>query len=96
MKAFQSVSSYRNLSLYVVIVDQIDFSAFGALITTKPVLQHKPSRDATLSTLFSSGKERAYPFSFDVDLSAPNDIRRRGRQSVYSKAADYCDIIIWQ
>jgi len=74
-------------------VDQIDFSAFGALITTGTVLAAQPSRDATLRA-FQAAKDAGVPIIFDVDYRPYSWTSAEEAASVYSKAAEYCDIII--
>lgn len=74
-------------------VDQIDFGAFGALITTGTVLAAQPSRDATLRA-FQAAKDAGVPIIFDVDYRPYSWTSAEEAASVYSKAAEYCDIII--
>ncbi|MGJ8531747.1 MAG: 5-dehydro-2-deoxygluconokinase [Alphaproteobacteria bacterium] len=74
-------------------VDQIDFSAFGALITTGTVLAAQPSRDATLRA-FQAAKDAGVPIIFDVDYRPYSWTSAEEAASVYSTAAEYCDIII--
>nr|WP_306264776.1 5-dehydro-2-deoxygluconokinase [Pararhizobium sp. IMCC3301] len=74
-------------------IDRIDFAGFGALITTGTVLAAQPSRDATMKA-FKLAKAAGLPIIFDIDYRPYSWSSGAEAASVYSAAADYCDIII--
>lgn len=74
-------------------IDRVDFSQFGALITTGTVLAAQPSRDATLKA-FKLAKAAGVPIIFDVDYRPYSWTSDEEAANVYSEAAQYCDVII--
>lgn len=74
-------------------IERVEFGGFGALITTGTVLAAQPSRDATLKA-FKAAKKAGVPIIFDVDYRPYSWTSSEEAASVYSEAAQYCDIII--
>ena len=84
---------YRNgaadFEMTVEDIDAIDFSQYGALITTGTVLAAEPSRSAIFHA-FEKAKAAGLPIIFDVDYrpySWPS-------ADVYSRAGALCDIVV--
>ncbi|MEP0521270.1 MAG: 5-dehydro-2-deoxygluconokinase [Hyphomicrobiales bacterium] len=74
-------------------VDAVTYEDYAALITTGTVLAAQPSRNATLKA-FATAKKAGLPVIFDVDYRPYSWASNEEAADVYSKAAQYCDIVI--
>jgi 5-dehydro-2-deoxygluconokinase len=74
-------------------VAAIDYTPFGALITTGTVLAAEPSRSATFKA-FADAKAAGVPLIFDVDYRPYSWASPQDAADTYSRAAAHCDIII--
>ena len=74
-------------------VEAIDYSRFGALITTGTVLAAEPSRSAAFEA-FERAREAGLVLIFDIDYRPYSWASAEQAQSVYSRAGELCDIII--
>lgn len=88
---------YRNnaadFQMTVADVEQVDYAAYGALITTGTVLAAEPSRGATFHA-FERARAAGLPLIFDVDYRPYSWISAQDAADTYSRAAALCDIII--
>ena len=74
-------------------VDRVDFSKFGALITTGTVLAAEPSRSATFHG-FEKAKEHGLKIIFDIDYRPYSWPSPEVAAEVYSRAGALCDIVV--
>ena len=74
-------------------VEAIDYSRFGALITTGTVLAAEPSRSAAFEA-FERARDSGLVLIFDIDYRPYSWASAEEAQSVYSRAGELCDIII--
>ncbi|NND90012.1 MAG: 5-dehydro-2-deoxygluconokinase [Granulosicoccus sp.] len=74
-------------------VEGIDYSSFGALITTGTVLAVEPSRSAAFRA-FELARQAGIPLIFDVDYRPYSWASAAEAAEVYSRAGALCDIII--
>ncbi len=74
-------------------VEAVDYSRFGALVTTGTVLASEPSRSATFRALDLAG-EAGLPLIFDIDYRPYSWRSAAEAAEVYSRAATLCDIIV--
>ena len=74
-------------------VKAVDYSSFGALITTGTVLAAEPSRSAAFHA-FDLAKAAGLPLIFDVDYRPYSWPSIEEAAAVYSRAGTLCDIII--
>lgn len=74
-------------------VEAVDYSAFGALITTGTVLASEPSRSAAFHA-FELARKAGIPLIFDVDYRPYSWTSAAEAASVYSRAGELCDIVI--
>lgn len=74
-------------------IENIDFSAFGALITTGTVFAAEPSRSATFAAL-DRAKSAGLPIIFDVDYRPYSWPSAKVAAETYSRAGALCDIVI--
>lgn len=70
-----------------------DYSRYGALITTGTVFAAEPSRSACFIA-FERAKEAGLPIIFDIDYRPYSWSSNAEAADVYSRAAEYCDIVI--
>ena len=88
---------YRNgaadFEMSIEDVEAIDYGRYGALITTGTVLAAEPSRSATFRA-FDLARQAGIPLIFDIDYRPYSWASAEEAADVYSRAADYCDIII--
>ena len=88
---------YRNgaadFAMTTADVEAVDYTRFGALITTGTVLAAEPSRTATFRA-FDLARAAGLPLIFDIDYR-PYSWRSAAEASeVYSRAAALCDVIV--
>ena len=74
-------------------IDAIDFSPYGALVTTGTVLAAEPSRSATFHA-FDKAKAANMPIIFDVDYRPYSWPSAEVAAEVYSRAGALCDIVV--
>jgi 5-dehydro-2-deoxygluconokinase len=74
-------------------VSEVDFTKYDALITTGTVFAAQPSRDAAFHG-FDLARAAGIPCIFDVDYRPYSWPSAQDAAETYSRAADYCDIII--
>jgi len=74
-------------------IDAVDFSRWGALITTGTVLAAEPSRSATFHA-FDLARAVGLPLVFDVDYRPYSWSSAADAAVTYSRAASYCDVIV--
>ncbi|MCJ8310029.1 MAG: 5-dehydro-2-deoxygluconokinase [Hyphomicrobiales bacterium] len=74
-------------------IDAIDFSPYGALVTTGTVLAAEPSRSATFHA-FEKAKAANMPIIFDVDYRPYSWPSAEVAAEVYSRAGALCDIVV--
>lgn len=74
-------------------VQAVDYSSFGALITTGTVLAAEPSRSAAFRA-FDLAKAAGLPLIFDVDYRPYSWASAEEAAAVYSRAGALCDIIV--
>ena len=74
-------------------VTSIDYSAFGALITTGTVFAAEPSRSAAFEA-FERARTAGLALIFDIDYRPYSWASADEAQSVYSRAGAVCDIIV--
>lgn len=88
---------YRNgaadFEMTIADVEAVDYSGFGALITTGTVLASEPSRSATFRA-FDLARAAAVPLIFDVDYRPYSWPSALVASEVYSRAAALCDMIV--
>jgi 5-dehydro-2-deoxygluconokinase len=88
---------YRNgaadFEMTVDDVDAIDYSAYGALITTGTVFAAEPSRSAAFYAL-GKAKDAGLPIIFDIDYRPYSWSSAEVAADVYSRAGRLCDIVI--
>jgi 5-dehydro-2-deoxygluconokinase len=88
---------YRNgaadFQMSIEDVEAVDYSTFGALITTGTVLAAQPSRTATFRG-FELAKQAGLPLIFDVDYRPYSWPSAQVASQTYSQAAEVCDIIV--
>jgi 5-dehydro-2-deoxygluconokinase len=88
---------YRNgaadFEMTIADVEAVDYSGFGALITTGTVLASEPSRSATFRA-FDLARAAAVPLIFDVDYRPYSWPSAKVASEVYSRAAALCDVIV--
>lgn len=88
---------YRNgaadFEMTVEDIDGIDFSQYGALVTTGTVLAAEPSRSATFHA-FDKAKACGLPIIFDVDYRPYSWPSAAVAAQVYSRAGALCDIVV--
>jgi len=70
-----------------------DYADYAALITTGTVLAAQPSRDATFQA-FDRARAAGLPLIFDIDYRPYSWPSAQDAAETYSRAADYCDVII--
>ena len=70
-----------------------DYASYGAVITTGTVLAAEPSRSATFKA-FDHARSLGLPLIFDLDYRPYSWPSAEEASEVYSRAADYCDMII--
>lgn len=74
-------------------VQAVDYTAYGALITTGTVLAAEPSRRATFEA-FRLAREAGLPLVFDIDYRPYSWTSAEDAAATYSAAGELCDIII--
>lgn len=74
-------------------IDAIDFSQYGALVTTGTVLAAEPSRSATFHA-FDKAKAASMPIIFDIDYRPYSWPSAAVAADVYSRAGALCDIVV--
>ncbi|NKB52749.1 MAG: 5-dehydro-2-deoxygluconokinase [Rhizobiaceae bacterium] len=88
---------YRNgaadFEMTVEDVDAIDFSKYGALVTTGTVFASEPSRSATFHA-FEKARSAGLPIIFDVDYRPYSWPSAEVAADVYSRAGALCDIVV--
>lgn len=88
---------YRNgaadFQMTVEDVEAVDFSRYGALITTGTVLAAEPSRGATFHA-FDLAKKAGLPILFDIDYRPYSWPSAEVAAEVYSRAGALCDVVI--
>lgn len=88
---------YRNgaadFQMTVDDVEAVDFSAYGALITTGTVFAAEPSRSAAFHAM-GLAKDAGLPIIFDVDYRPYSWPSAEVAADVYSRAGRLCDIVI--
>jgi 5-dehydro-2-deoxygluconokinase len=88
---------YRNnaadFAMTVQDVEQVDYTAHSALITTGTVLAAEPSRSAAFRA-FDLARAAGLPLIFDVDYRPYSWPSAAEAAAVYSRAAALCDIIV--
>lgn len=88
---------YRNhaadFEMTVEDVEAVDFSRFGAVITTGTVLAVEPSRSASFRA-FDLVRAVGVPLIFDVDYRPYSWASAADASQAYSRAADMCDVIV--
>ena len=88
---------YRNgaadFEMTIEDVSAVDFSAFGALITTGTVFAAEPSRSASFHA-FDLAKAANLPLIFDLDYRPYSWPSAEVASEVYSRAGRACDIVI--
>jgi 5-dehydro-2-deoxygluconokinase len=88
---------YRNhaadFEMTVEDVEAVDFSRFGAVITTGTVLAVEPSRSASFRA-FDLVRAVGVPLIFDVDYRPYSWASAADASQAYSRAADLCDVIV--
>ncbi|MGI9493150.1 MAG: PfkB family carbohydrate kinase [Geminicoccaceae bacterium] len=70
-----------------------DYGAYAGLITTGTVLAAEPSRSSAF-TAFDKAKDAHLPLIFDVDYRPYSWRSAKEASEVFSRAADYCDVIV--
>ena len=88
---------YRNnaadFQMTIADVEAVDFSAYGALITTGTVLSAEPSRSAAFRA-FELARAAGLVIIFDVDYRPYSWPSREVAQDILSRAADRSDVIV--
>jgi len=88
---------YRNgaadFEMTVEDVSAVDYTAYGALITTGTVFAAEPSRSASFHA-FSLAKAARLPLIFDLDYRPYSWPSAEVASEVYSRAGRACDIVI--
>lgn len=88
---------YRNgaadFQMTVDDVEAVDYSAYGALITTGTVFAAEPSRSAAFRAM-GLAKDAGLPIIFDVDYRPYSWPSAEVAAEVYSRAGRLCDIVI--
>jgi len=74
-------------------VEAVDYSAYGALITTGTVFAAEPSRSAAFHAL-DLAKRAGLPIIFDIDYRPYSWPSAEVAADVYSRAGRLCDIVI--
>ena len=74
-------------------VEAVNYSAYGALITTGTVLAAEPSRGATFHA-FDLARQAGLPLIFDLDYRPYSWPSAEDAAETYSRAGGLCDIII--
>lgn len=74
-------------------VSEVDYSIYGAMITTGTVLAAEPSRSAAFHA-FELGKVAGLPLIFDLDYRPYSWASAQEAAETYSRAGALCDIII--
>lgn len=74
-------------------VSRVDYSRYGALITTGTVLADDISRDAAFHA-FDLAKRAGLPLIFDIDYRPYSWPSPQAASDAYSRAAEQCDIIV--
>ena len=96
VKDHQSIV-YRNdaadLKMDIDNVQSVNYSDFGSLIITGTALAKEPSRSATF-TAIKLAKDTNIPIVFDIDYRPYTWSSIEEASSTYSKASEYCDIIV--
>jgi 5-dehydro-2-deoxygluconokinase len=88
---------YRNgaadFQMTVEDVEAVDYSAYGALITTGTVFAAEPSRSAAFLAL-DLAKKAGLPVIFDIDYRPYSWPSAEVAADVYTRAGKICDIVI--
>ncbi len=88
---------YRNhaadFQMTVQDVEAVDYSRFGAVVTTGTVLAAEPSRSATFRA-FDLARAAGLPLIFDIDYRPYSWASASEAARVYSRAAALCDVIV--
>jgi 5-dehydro-2-deoxygluconokinase len=88
---------YRNgaadFQMNLADVEAIDYSAYGALITTGTVFAAEPSRSAGFHAL-EKAKDVGLPVIFDIDYRPYSWTSAQEAADVYSRVGRLCDIVI--
>jgi len=74
-------------------VEAVDYSAYGALITTGTVFAAEPSRSAAFHAL-DLAKKAGLPIIFDIDYRPYSWPSAKVAADIYSRAGRLCDIVI--
>ena len=74
-------------------VSSVDYAKYSALITTGTVLAAEPSRSAAFHA-FNLARAAGLPLIFDVDYRPYSWPSAQVASETYSRAAEFCDIII--
>jgi 5-dehydro-2-deoxygluconokinase len=88
---------YRNgaadFQMNMADVEAVDYSRYGALITTGTVLAAEPSRSAAFHA-FTLARRALVPVIFDVDYRPYSWPSAEDAAKTYSRAASLCDVIV--
>lgn len=88
---------YRNnaadFQMTIADVEAVDYSAYGALITTGTVFAAEPSRSAAFRA-FDLARAAGLPIVFDVDYRPYSWLSSKVAQEVLSRAGDLSDVIV--
>lgn len=74
-------------------VEAVDYSRFGALVTTGTVLAAEPSRSATFRA-FELARAAGLPLIFDIDYRPYSWASATEAAEVYARAGSLCDVIV--
>ena len=74
-------------------IEVIDYSAYGALITTGTVFAAEPSRSAVFQAM-NLAKNAALPIIFDIDYRPYSWPSADVASEVYTRAGKLCDIVV--
>ena len=88
---------YRNgaadFQMNTAMVEDVDYAAYGALVTAGTVFAAEPSRSATFRS-FELARAAGLPIIFDVDYRPYSWPSPQVAAEVLSRAADECDMIV--
>lgn len=88
---------YRNVAadfdMTTADVEAVDYTRFGALVTTGTALAAEPSRSATFRA-FDLARAAGLPLIFDIDYRPYSWASPQEAAQVYSRAAALCDVIV--
>lgn len=88
---------YRNgaadFQMHADDVERADYASYGTLITAGTVFAAEPSRTSAFRA-FDLAKEAGLPVVFDIDYRPYSWASAEEAAQTYSRAADYCDVIV--